>query len=196
MNRELRIAGGKKLKSPLGISTRPTTSRVREAVMNILQSKLHNCNWLDLFSGSGIMGCEALQKGAKKVIAVEKDKKTAKICKENLVSTAGSLSKNKVVEVIQDDVLRYLEDNSRKKTKDEFDTQIKFDIIYMDPPYEYEDIYIEVLQSLATGCWANQESIVICEHSSKKQIRGPAPWKEIENRVYGSTSLLILTLQN
>ena len=64
MSGQLRLSGGRRLKSPPGRGTRPTTARVREAVMNMLGSRLEGCRWLDLCSGSGIMGCEALLHGA------------------------------------------------------------------------------------------------------------------------------------
>ena len=83
MSGSLRMSNGRRLKSPQAKGTRPTTSRVREAVMNILADKLEGCKWLDLCSGSGVMGCEALQRGAKAVLAVEKDIKTAITCESN-----------------------------------------------------------------------------------------------------------------
>ena len=55
MKTNLRLIGGKRLESPNNIHTRPTTLRVREAIFNILQDKVENCNWLDLFSGSVII---------------------------------------------------------------------------------------------------------------------------------------------
>ena len=59
MKTNLRLIGGKRLKSPNNIYTRPTTLRVREALFNILNNKVENCNWLDLFSGTGAISCEA-----------------------------------------------------------------------------------------------------------------------------------------
>ena len=59
MKTNLRLIGGKKLKSPSNIYTRPTTLRVREAIFNILNHRVENSNWLDLFSGTGAISCEA-----------------------------------------------------------------------------------------------------------------------------------------
>ena len=81
---QLRLIGGRKLLSPRGSGTRPTTSRVREAIMNVLSPHLMGSSWLDLCSGSGVMGCEALQRGAQRVVAVEKDSQSAQISKLNL----------------------------------------------------------------------------------------------------------------
>ena len=74
MNSKLRLIGGKKLESPNSNNTRPTTMRVREAIFNILRYKVENSNWLDLFSGTGAISCEAYNHGAKKIVAVEKNK--------------------------------------------------------------------------------------------------------------------------
>ena len=59
MKTNLRLIGGKKLQSPNNSYTRPTTLRVREAIFNILNKRVENSNWLDLFSGTGAISCEA-----------------------------------------------------------------------------------------------------------------------------------------
>ena len=74
MKTNLRLIGGKKLQSPNNSSTRPTTLRVREAIFNILNKRVENSNWLDLFSGTGAISCEAYNHGANKIIAIEKNK--------------------------------------------------------------------------------------------------------------------------
>ena len=70
MKGQLRLISGRKLESPKGSTTRPTQARVREAVISLLGNKVIGSDWLDLFSGSGVMGCEALQRGAQSVLAV------------------------------------------------------------------------------------------------------------------------------
>ena len=79
MKTNLRLLGGKKLQSPNKSYTRPTTLRVREAIFNILKNKVINSNWLDLFSGTGAVSCEAYNHGAKKIVAIEKNKKNSSI---------------------------------------------------------------------------------------------------------------------
>ena len=117
MTGNLRLLSGRKLKSPQRQGTRPTVSRVREAVMNLLRESLSNSRWLDLCSGSGVMGCEALERGAKAIIAIESDYKTAQICKENLVKTSAGLSHQNYVKVIRSDVLKWLKSNSLENSK-------------------------------------------------------------------------------
>ena len=86
MKTNLRLISGKKLQSPNNSYTRPTTLRVREAIFNILSNKVENSNWLDLFSGTGAISCEAYNHGARKIIAIEKNKNNSKICLKNLLS--------------------------------------------------------------------------------------------------------------
>ena len=74
MKSNLRLIGGKKLHRPNNTYTRPTTMRVREALFNILSNRVENSNWLDLFSGTGTISCEAYNHGARKIVAIEKNK--------------------------------------------------------------------------------------------------------------------------
>ena len=87
----LRISGGRRLQSPPGTVARPTAARVRLAVMNLLADRLAGCHWLDLCCGSGVMGCEALQRGAALVVAVEQDRRVAAVARANLEAVARGL---------------------------------------------------------------------------------------------------------
>ena len=78
MKTNLRLIGGKKLQSPKNLNTRPTTLRVREAIFNILNNKVEDSNWLDLFSGTGSISCEAYNHGARKILLLKKTKTTQK----------------------------------------------------------------------------------------------------------------------
>ncbi len=194
MTGQLRIAGGRKIKSPKGLATRPTTARVREAVMNLVSPKIKNGNWLDLFSGSGVMGCEALQKGAQKVLAVERDPKTAQICKSNLLSIAQSQRKSQKATVVCKDVFKFLTQNNKDpKIQQNIEQEIDlFDLVYLDPPYG-ANIYSKTLTRLLEGNWIKKDSIVICEYSSSHHLEKPHPWVEQDRRTYGGTSILLIS---
>lgn len=196
MKGHLRVSNGIKLKSPIGYFSRPTTSRVREAVMNIIRYSLQGSNWLDLFSGSGAMGCEALINGASKVLAIEQNRNNSLICKENLIKTVSSLeSKGKYFYVLQKEVLSILRKGSKNIKLEDFGEKKGFDLVYIDPPYEQEHIYKEVLSALITGEWLSKESVVICEHSSEIKLEAESPWIEIDKRLYGQSSLLLISPQ-
>ena len=190
MKSQLRLSKGRKLKSPEGLKTRPTTARVREAVMNLVGARVQGCDWLDLCSGSGVLGCEALQKGARRVLAIEQDKKTALICKSNLISIAEG-NDNEQVQVICHEVISLLKKGCLPVQKN-MALKGKFDLVYFDPPFK-SAIYAAVLENLLKGKWLKGDSIVICEHSTSIPLEIPHPWIEKDRRSYGSTSLLLVT---
>ena len=191
MKTQLRLSGGRKLQSPQGIGTRPTTARVREAVMNLVGEKIQGCDWLDLCSGSGIVGCEALQRGAKRVLAIEKDKQTAEICKSTLMTIASSLSQKNFVEVISKEVIGVLKKGCQRFQNFE-GSDARFDLVYFDPPYDSE-IYSVVLEKLLEGNWVKKDSLVICEHSSSIHLDPSNKWIQRNKKVYGKSSLSLIS---
>lgn len=184
---QLRLIGGRRLRSPVGDETRPTTSRVREALMNILSAEISRSHWLDLCSGSGVMGCEALQRGASRVVAVEKNARTAAICRENLELVAANDAPEASVRVIHTEFLCWLKEGCPSREQN-------FSIVYFDPPYT-KGLYRPGLELLRAGGWVRPQGLVICEHSSREDIEATSGWKEVDRRRYGSSSLLILSPQ-
>ena len=182
MSGQLRLSGGRRLKSPPGRGTRPTTARVREAVMNMLGSRLEGCRWLDLCSGSGIMGCEALLHGAATVVAVERDAKTAAVCSENLSIAVESAPQPCGFEVIRQDLASCLRRGW---------TPPGFDLVYIDPPYASGLLTI-ALTLLSEGTWLNPDALVICEHPADASIEPPQGWTIKDRRRYGISGLLLL----
>ena len=146
---------GRKIQAPDEKITRPTLSKVRQGVFNVLFSELGSFDgksFLDLFGGSGIMGLEALSRGFKDVIVFEKNPKVGQILKKNY-STLG-LNPNLRI----GDSLKLVEKIDRK-----------FDVIYIDPPY-YSGVYEEVFNQLGKGDL--QDTIIIAEHSEPLNIEG------------------------
>lgn len=84
----MRITGGflknQSLKTPKGDKTRPTSEKLRQSVFNIAQAYVEDCQFLDLYAGSGAMGIEALSRGAKEATFIEKDRSALKVLRENL----------------------------------------------------------------------------------------------------------------
>ncbi len=197
MKHSLRLSNGQKLISPRGLSTRPTTNIVREAVMNILSYRLIGCNWLDLCSGSGVMTCEALHRGAKKVVAVERDRKMHQICKTNILLTTDKLKGENTVEVICKEAVSWLEkrihkvQHEKKYLKSSLD---RFNVVYLDPPYN-SNIYLPVLNALKNGNWLCPDALVIYEHSASTEINAPKGWTEVKKRSYGQSAVLVISPQ-
>ena len=193
MKANLRLIGGKKLESPNNIFTRPTTLIVREAIFNILSSRVENSNWLDLFSGSGSIPCEAYNHGAKKIVAIEKNKKNLKICSNNLSSLQNIEKRKNDIQVICKDVLSWTKPSfERNSLSNNIDfNKIKFDFIYIDPPYKVS--YHELLLKQIFNCnFLKKESIIICEHSPSLKIKESDLWQINDVRDYGQTRLTFL----
>ena len=186
---------GKRIESPLSQKTRPTSSKVREALINILGSKLEGASWLDLCSGSGAMACEALQKGVKRILAIEKQRETAKTCKRNLIEVSNTMDHSIHVEVICNELISFLKKGPKNKTigftKDSLSTDIKFDFVFLDPPYE-SGLYEISQELLLSKQWVKKSTILICECSSKSMPRIHNGWKLNKEKSYGNTSLLFL----
>ena len=113
-------ARGTKLKTLEGLSTRPTSDRVKEAIFNIIQFDLEGRRVLDLFAGSGQLAIEALSRGASHGVLVDQNPAAVKVIRENLKKTRLEAQAT----VVQSDYLSYLST-----------TRERFDIILLDPPY-------------------------------------------------------------
>lgn len=175
----MHLTGGKDkgriLNSPQGLEARPTASKVRQAIFNIYQQKIADCRFLDLYAGSGIMGMEALSRGAKEVVYVDQSRKMVKLIQENL---------NKLgyeAETICDQVLSALPQLASSQ----------FDIIYIDPPYS-QSPSIQILKSIAEYSLLNAHGVIIFEHLRDNQTEDKiANFQKCTQRNYGQTSLSI-----
>ena len=198
MKTNLRLIGRKRIQSPNNIYTRPTTMRVREAVFNILNKRVENSNWLDLFSGTGAISCEAYNHGARKIIAIEKNKNNSKICLRNLLSLQDIDKRRNDIEVICKDVLNWTKPNyERNLSSKSLDlNKFKFDFVYLDPPYDV-DFHEIVLNQLFKCNLLKKDSTVICEHSPNLTIKKSILWETIDVRDYGQSRLtFLINVQN
>lgn len=152
----MRVISGKarslKLKTLDGNSTRPTTDRIKETLFNIINPYLYDCNFLDLFSGSGGIGIEALSRGAGSCTFVENNPAAVNCINENLRHT--KLSDNATV--VRSDFLVFL--NKIKETSH------IFDIIFMDPPYD-NGFEKNALAALSGARVINSSTLIIVECS-------------------------------
>ncbi len=191
----LRISGGRKLLSPPGEIARPTASRVRLAVMNLLAPELPGCRWLDLCCGSGVMACEAIQRGADAVVAIEQDRRIAAIAKANLEAVAqGSPSKSHFW-VHCSDVKRWLAKGAGASSDSARAGDGAFDLIYADPPYT-AGLYRAIATGVSRGGWLKPNGLMVWECGTAKLPNLPAGWQLADQRRYGSTSVMILKLDS
>ena len=171
------IAKGRTIKVPSS-GTRPTSDRVREAVFTSLTSRLGNftdLNVLDLFAGSGAFALEAISRGASNATCVEKHSESASIIKGNAKSVGFEMT------VKTADVVTFLKG----------DADQEFDLVFIDPPYEYPNADVEkVLSLLANGGWLAPEAVVVVERSARGEtFKWPEPFTEVQERIYGETTV-------
>jgi len=182
----LRVSGGRRLLSPNGDLARPTSSRVRLAVINLLASRLAGARWLDLCCGSGAMACEALQHGVAEVVAVERDRRIAAVARANLEAVRGGLVREgepdrPAARVEVEEVLRWL---GRAK-------EPAFDLIYLDPPYR-AGLYEPVGKQVAEGGMLAPGGLMVWECARDAVPEPGERWQVRDRRTYGSTTLLLL----
>ncbi len=166
-------ARGKRLKTLQGTDVRPTTDKTKEALFSIIQFDLEGTRVLDLFSGSGQLGIEAISRGAFHCVFVDIDKEAIKIINENLNNTAFCLQST----VINTDALSYLSN-----------CEYKFDIVFIDPPYN---------SSLAASSLKlidrvlNKGAIVVCETSNNAVLPDTIGENAVKRYKYGKTILSV-----
>ncbi len=157
----MRITSGK-LKNRVvlsreGFDTRPTLERIKESIFSIIYDKVIDAKFLDLYSGTGNMSFEALSRGAKRAIMIEKDYEALNVIIDNV--TRFKLEKD--CRAYKNDSLRAIEILKRKNEK--------FDIIFMDPPYK-ENLTTKTLEKLSEFDILEQDGIIICEHANYEKL--------------------------
>lgn len=180
----LRIISGKargtKLDTLEGLDTRPTLDRIKESLFNILQNKIYESKVLDLFAGSGALGLETLSRGANEAILCDNSYKAIKIIKNNIAKTHCE----KQTKVINNDYKETLE-----MLKNE-----KFDIIFLDPPYESQ-FDIQALKIIIEKDMLSKEGIIVLETDNEKEKKENLYKLDInvcDLRSYGRVSLFFL----
>jgi 16S rRNA (guanine(966)-N(2))-methyltransferase RsmD len=192
----LRLSGGRKLQSPPGSTARPTPARVRQAVMNMLSGALPGARWLDLCCGSGVMACEALQRGAQWVVAVDQDRRMVATARSNLSVVAASQTPPAQVTVVQQDILRWLLQGvtgpGAGADGGAGAGPPGFDLIYADPPYA-SGLYEPICAAVLAGGWLNPGGSLLLECASTAIPSLEPGWTLLKQRRYGTSTVLVLT---
>ena len=156
--------------------TRPTMERVKESLFAIIQNYLDRAVVLDLFSGSGNLGIEALSEGASFAYLVDYNKKASDTIKRNL-NTIG-IKDAEVINLDYKKALNYLKDK-------------KIDLIFLDPPYKTD--YIEQsIKLIDEYNILSDEGLIICENDSLDKIVYPNNYEVVKDRKYGDKWVVIL----
>jgi 16S rRNA (guanine966-N2)-methyltransferase len=174
-------AKGRRLQTPPGDATRPTSDRVREALFSALEARLGSLTGLrvlDLYAGSGAVGLEAASRGAAAVTAVESDRRTAALVSANARALGFP------VEVIANPVARVLANPPRAP----------YDVVFADPPYPLSDAEVtEAVSLLVEHGWLSPGAAVVVERSARSvEPAWPAGLGPSGSKKYGETVLWYL----
>lgn len=156
--------------------TRPTMDRVKESLFAMIQNNLDNSVCLDLFSGSGNLGIEAISQGANKVYLVDSNKKAIQVIKNNL----NKLNITDKCSVILGDFKKVLNQ-----------LNIKFNIIFLDPPYKTNYIE-ESINFITKNNLLENNGLIICESDSLEKIVYSLDYRPIKEKKYGDKYIVIL----
>ncbi len=175
-------ARGLKLNAPKGLATRPTTDRIKESLFNMIAFDLYGCRFLDLFSGSGGIGIEALSRGASKAVLVDHAQESIKAITLNL-EKARLAEKAEVLCMKVNDAIAML--GARNEI---------FDIIFMDPPYD-KGFTDSTLYSILNAHILAPDALIIAEQSQQEDIPHAQELEVVRIKDYKITKMTFLKLK-
>ncbi|MDR1329369.1 MAG: 16S rRNA (guanine(966)-N(2))-methyltransferase RsmD [Oscillospiraceae bacterium] len=168
-------ARGKKLLPPKGADIRPTGDKVKGAVFNIIQEHINGARALDLFSGTGQLGIEALSRGAASCVFVDSSPASLELTRKNI--EAARLTER--AEILRADALEYIKRAGR------------FDIVFLDPPYD-GGLLDSALANIFEFDILAERGIIVCESGSGHLMpESEAPYKKLREYTYGSVKITI-----
>lgn len=170
-------AKGRNILSPVGMDTRPILDRVKESMFNIIQDKIYGSIVMDLFSGTGSLGLEAASRGAKKCYLIEKEKDVFSLLQKNIINS----NLDHICEAYNMDSYRFLKKLASKS--------IKFDLIFIDPPY-FKNMVLPAIELITENDLLNEDGLIIIKISSKEKIHiNDEKIELVDYRKYGNTVL-------
>lgn len=179
--------GGRVLKSKIPMSIRPTTDRLRERIFNIL---FNHIDWSnkpivsDIFAGSGALGFEAISLGAQHCYFFEKNKKAIDL----IINNAEDLR-------INQDGYTIFKSDALKELKNLQNTNIFFDLCFIDPPY-FKNLVLKALESILFSKLIHKNSIIVIEHSELEKIIIPEELFTFDKRNDGSSIIQFLRMKS
>jgi 16S rRNA (guanine966-N2)-methyltransferase len=180
----IRIVAGtlkrRTLKTPLGLATRPTAGRVREALFSIL-GDIEGARVLDLYAGSGALGIEAISRGAERALFVECDRDAASCIRDNIASLAlgGQAT--------------LLARPAERVALGEWRAAGPFDLVLCDPPWSDLEAAVTVLQQLAPALVASSRVVLEHPRRAKPELSG---FVRADRREWGDSAMSLFSLES
>ncbi|MBE6591133.1 MAG: 16S rRNA (guanine(966)-N(2))-methyltransferase RsmD [Ruminococcaceae bacterium] len=175
-------AKGMTLFSPKGDQVRPTTEMAKEGMFSSIQFDIEGARVLDLFSGSGQLGLEALSRGAAFAVFVDASQDSLNVTRQNVVKT-GFTDRSRI---IRSEYGEYIK-NAGKQNE-------KFDIVFADPPYGKE-IIGEIVKRLLKNGLLNDGAIVLCEtDNGEVELEGAEGIESVKKYKYGKTFVYMVRI--
>ena len=175
---------GQKLARLHGRQIRPSAEKLRQAMFDVIQARgienLEGHRVLDVFAGSGVLGFEALSRGADFVLFLDQDRQALATIRHN----AAALGLDEGFDLRHRDVTRL---GKRPKSVE------RFDLVFCDPPYG-KGLGERALARLLAGDWLTEGAIVILEEAASASLALPPPLRELHRRRYGDSGIFWLIL--
>ena len=171
-------ARGRKLFAPAGEDTRPTAERIREALFNILGSRVWDARVLDLFGGTGAMALEALSRGAAWAVIVDANRAAIQAIRRNAEAVLGEALAESA-RIIRADYRSAIGDLRGER----------FELVFLDPPYRMLDSYPDALRRLRAADALAPEAVLVLERARDARLALPEEFEVYDTRVYGETAV-------
>ena len=170
---------------------RPTSERVRETLFNWLAPRIHGARCLDLFAGTGALGLEAMSRGARSALFVERSPVAARQLRKNIDVLVGAASAANqfgpegpptTADVVHGDALEFLRHATDKS----------FDIVFLDPPFA-EDLLSETCRLLAEGALLEEGAVVYLELGRDQDAPTlPENWRVLKDKSAGNVRYMLI----
>jgi len=171
---------GRQLKAVPGVTTRPTTDKVKEAIFNMVGPYFDGGIALDLFAGSGGLGIEALSRGIEKCVFVDRETKAIQ-----------TIHKNLEICQIEADSFEVYRNDAERALKAIIKRSLQFHLIFLDPPYKQQKLKA-LIEKLSDNNVMNENGFIITEHGSDVQLDYEiGHFLQVKHETYGMSSISI-----
>lgn len=178
--------GGRRLPAAVPSASRPTSDRVREALFSALQSRnaIEDAYVLDLFAGTGALGLEALSRGARCLLSIDRDSKAVSAMRQN----ATALGVSQEMQILRADLEKISVDAIMAAARH----QSPMDLVLLDPPYASVSLAMKFLEAHARGPLLHQESLIVLEHGADEDPPMPSHLQQVGQYRYGDTTIVLM----